>query len=63
MSMNGRNPEKSGNPVVKSRIENGSVTGRDEEKHLSPVQRMRGKIQLADPEIIRRIIFDPLMES
>jgi len=62
MSTKVRTPEESGNPVVTSRTKTGSLTGRDEEAHLSPVQRMRGKIQLADPEIIRRIIFDPSLE-
>jgi hypothetical protein len=29
----------------------------------SPVQRMRGKLHLADPAIARRIIFDPSLEQ
>ena len=36
--------------------------GRDEEVPLTPVQRMQGKILLADPEMARRIIFDPSLE-
>jgi len=40
-----------------------SLSEREEEEHLSPVQRMRAKITLTDPEIVRRIIFDPSLES
>jgi hypothetical protein len=39
-----------------------SLSDSDEELHLYPVQRMRQKISLSDPEIIRRIIFDPSLE-
>lgn len=56
MSMNTKVPGVSGNPVVAS-------TGRDEEPPLSPVQRMRGKIQIANPAMIRRIIFDPSLDA
>ncbi|MDO9034812.1 MAG: hypothetical protein Q7U51_06375 [Methanoregula sp.] len=36
--------------------------GRDEEVPLTPVQRIQGKILLADPEMARRIIFDPSLD-
>ena len=62
MSTKARVTEVSGNPVVASRNKTKSLTGRDEEARLSPVQRMRGKIHLADPEMVRRIIFDPSLE-
>jgi hypothetical protein len=62
MSTKARVTEVSGNPVVASRNKTKSLTGRDEEARLSPVQRMRGKILLADPEMVRRIIFDPSLE-
>ncbi len=62
MSTKARVPEDSGNPVVASRNKNRLITGRGEEVHLSPVQRMRGKIRIADPEIVRRIISDPSLE-
>ena len=39
-----------------------SLSVSDEELHLSPVQRMRQKISLSDPEIFRGIIFDPSLE-
>jgi len=54
--------EKSRAPVVTPRNKTRSLSDSDEELHLSPVQRMRQKISLSDPEIIRRIIFDPSLE-
>ena len=62
MSTKAKVPEVSGNPVVASRNKTKLSIGRDEEAPLSPVQRMRGKISLSDPEIVRRIIFDPSLE-
>jgi hypothetical protein len=52
----------SGNPVVASRNKTKSLTGRDEGAPLSPIQRMRGNIHIADPAMVRRIIFDPSLE-
>jgi hypothetical protein len=62
MSTKARVTGVSGNPVVASRNKTRLSTGRDDEVPLSPVQRMRGKILLADPEMARRIIFDPSLE-
>ncbi|MCX6685127.1 MAG: hypothetical protein NTV10_00505 [Methanoregula sp.] len=62
MSTKARVREESRTPVVAPRNKTRSLSDRDEEVHLSPVQRMRGKISLADPEIVRRIIFDPSLE-
>lgn len=62
MSTKARISGASGNPVVASRNKTRESAGRDEEAPLSPVQRMRGKILLADPDIARRIIFDPSLE-
>jgi len=62
MSTKARVPEESGNPVAATSTKNRSLTGRDEGTHLSPIQRMQGRIQIADPELVRRIIFDPSLE-
>jgi len=62
MSTKTRVTEESRTPVVTPRNRTRSLSNSDEEVHLSPVQRMRGKISLSDPEIIRRIIFDPSLE-
>ena len=61
--MNARVTGVSGNPVMASRNKTRSLTGRDEDVLLSPVQRMWGKIPLADPEITRLIIFDPSLDA
>ncbi|MDO9324225.1 MAG: hypothetical protein Q7T80_04615 [Methanoregula sp.] len=45
-----------------SRNKSSPLTGRNEESSLSPVQRMRGKIRIADPAMARRIIFDPSLD-
>jgi len=62
MSTKARVTQESRTPVVTPRNRARSLSDSDEEVHLSPVQRMRGKISLSDPEIIRRIIFDPSLE-
>ncbi|WP_321507594.1 hypothetical protein [uncultured Methanoregula sp.] len=62
MSTKARIPGVSGNSVVASRKKPKSSVGREDEPPLSPVQRMRGKIFLADPDMTRRIIFDPSLE-
>ena len=62
MSTKARGSVVSGNPVVASRNKTRVSIGRDEEVPLTPVQRMQGKILLADPEMARRIIFDPSLE-
>ena len=62
MSTKARGSGVSGNPVVASRNKTRLSIGRDEEAPLNPVQRMQGKILLADPEMARRIIFDPSLE-
>jgi hypothetical protein len=46
-----------------SRNKTRSLTGRDEDVLLSPVQRMWGKIPLGDPAIARLIIFDPSLDA
>ncbi|MGD0081239.1 MAG: hypothetical protein ABSB80_11415 [Methanoregula sp.] len=63
MSTKARIPGVPRTPVVAPRTKTRSLPDRDEEVHLSPVQRMRGKISLSDPEMVRRIIFDPSLES
>ncbi|MEI7857750.1 MAG: hypothetical protein WCH85_09625 [Methanomicrobiales archaeon] len=63
MSTKARGSDVSGNPVVASRNKTQLPIGRDEEAPLNPFQRMQGKILLADPEMARRIIFDPSLES
>jgi len=62
MSTKARVTEEPGTPVVTPHNRTRSLSISDEEVHLSPVQRMRGKISLSDPEMIRRIIFDPSLE-
>nr|WP_320161195.1 hypothetical protein [uncultured Methanoregula sp.] len=62
MSTKARIPGVSGNPVVASRNKTRSSVGSEDAASLSPIQRMRGKILLADPEMARRIIFDPSLE-
>ena len=62
MSTKARVTQESRTPVVTPRNRTRSLSDSDEEFHLSPVQRMLGKISLSDPEIIRRIIFDPSLE-
>jgi hypothetical protein len=62
MSTKARVAEAPGTPVAAPRTKARSLSGRDNEVPLSPVQRMRQKIALADPEIVRRIIFDPTLE-
>ncbi len=63
MSMNARVSGETGNPVVASHNKTRSPTGRNEQTPLSPVQRIRGKIHVADPAMIRRIIFDPSLDT
>ena len=63
MSTKARVTEEPGTPVMAPRNKTRSLSEREEEEHLSPVQRMRAKITLTDPEIVRRIIFDPSLES
>ncbi|MEN6396325.1 MAG: hypothetical protein ABFC78_07570 [Methanoregula sp.] len=62
MSTKARVAEAPGTPVAAPRSKARSLSGRDNEVPLSPVQRMRQKIALADPEIVRRIISDPPLE-
>ena len=62
MSTKARGSDVSVNPVVASRNKTRLPIRRDEEAPLNPVQRMQGKILLADPEMARRIIFDPSLE-
>ena len=49
-------------PVTAPRTKARPLSGRGDEMPLSPVQRMRQKIALADPELVRRIISDPALE-
>jgi hypothetical protein len=62
MSTKARVIEEPGTPVVNPHNRTRSLSKSHEEVHLSPVQRMRGKISLSDPEMIHRIIFDPSLE-
>ena len=50
-------------PVAAPRTKARLSSGRGDEMSLSPVQRMRQKIALADPELVRRIISDPALEQ
>ena len=63
MSTKARVAEAPGIPVAAPRTKARSLSGRGDEMPLSPVQRMRQKIALADPELVRRIISDPLLEQ
>ena len=63
MSTKARVAEASGTPVAAPRTKARSLSGRGDEMPLSPVQRMRQKIALADPELVRRIISDPDLEQ
>jgi len=62
MTTKTRVPEESRDPVVGSLTKDLPVTGLNHKPHISPVQRMRGRIHIADPEIVRRIISDPTLE-
>ncbi|WP_292367788.1 hypothetical protein [Methanoregula sp. UBA64] len=63
MSTKARTAESPGTPVAAPRTKARSLPNRGEDMPLSPVQRMRQKIALADPELVRRIITDPLLEQ
>lgn len=62
MSTKARVADAPGTPVSASRSKARSLPGRGDEMPLTPVQRMRQKIALADPELVRRIISDPALE-
>jgi len=61
MSTKARESDGAGNAVVATRPKNHS-SGRVGDEPLSPVQRRRGRIRLANPELVRRIISDPSLE-
>ncbi|MFA5237989.1 MAG: hypothetical protein WC362_09070 [Methanoregula sp.] len=61
MSTKARIAGAPGTPVPASRTKARSLTGRDDELPHSPVQQMRQKIALADPDLVRRIISDPAL--
>ena len=61
MSSKARVAESSSTPVAAPRSKARS-SGRVDEMPLTPVQRMRQKIALADPALVRRIISDPALE-
>jgi len=61
MSSKARVAESPATPVAAPRSKARS-SDRGDEMPLSPVQRMRQKIALADPELVRRIISDPALE-
>ena len=62
MSTKARVAKAPGTPVAAPRTKARSLSGRGYEMPISPVQRMRQKIALADPELVRRIISDPALE-
>jgi hypothetical protein len=61
MTTKTRIPEESRDPVARSLAMDLPVTGLNHKPQLSLVQRMRGRIHIADPEIARRIISDPTL--
>lgn len=62
MTTKTRVPEESRDAVVRSLAKELPEAGLNHKPHISPVQRMRGRILIADPEIARRIISDPSLE-